>query len=108
MHAAITGSKPEETVQKVIDLIESAAIEEGDPDLAEEVINQKDHSGVHPLFLAVYCGNVEVTKYLLANGASAALASDSTNATLLHICAERGHTEICEIVCQASPELIFV
>ena len=99
LHAAITGERASEAVQKVIDLIESAAVEEGDPDLADKIINQKDMSGVHPLFLAVYCGNVEVTKYLLANGADAAKASDTTNATLLHICAERGHSEICSVVC---------
>mmetsp|Transcript_47667 Transcript_47667/g.62996 ORF Transcript_47667/g.62996 Transcript_47667/m.62996 type:complete len:101 (-) Transcript_47667:394-696(-) len=65
LHAAITGDKALETVQKLVDLIESAAIEEGDPDLAEATVNQKDLSGIHPLFLAVFCGNADVTKYLL-------------------------------------------
>ena len=65
LHAAITGEKPLETVQHLVDLIESAAIDEGDPDLSETIVNKKDESGVHPLFLAVFCGNLEVTQFLL-------------------------------------------
>ena len=91
-----------------MDLIESAAIDEGDPDMAEQIINKKDESGVHPLFLAVYCGNVEVTKFLLANGAKPALASDNHKATLLHICAERGYAELTKMICEADPSLVFI
>ena len=107
LHAAITGQNPLETVQHLVDLIESAAIDEGDPDLADTVINKKDQSEVHPLFLAVYSGNLEVTKFLLDSGAKTALASDAHGATLLHICAERGYSELTKVVCEADPQLVF-
>jgi len=90
-----------------MDLIESAAIDDGDPDLADTMINKKDESGVHPLYLAVYCGHLDVTKFLLDNGAKPSLASDVQKATLLHICAERGYTELTTVICKADPELVF-
>ena len=84
-----------------------AAIDEGDPDYVETILNKKDESGIHPLFLSVFAGNLDLTKLLLENGADPMKASDPRGATLLHICAERGYEDLCALICVTSPELVF-
>ena len=107
LHAAITGQKPLETVQLLIDKYEEISIDEAEPDYVEKMLNQKDESHIHPLFLSTFMGNTEVTKLLLTNGANPMTASDPNGVTLLHICAERGYTELTEVICKAAPKLIF-
>ena len=107
LHAAITGQKPLETVQLLIDKYEAISVDDAEPDYIEKMLNLKDESQIHPLFLAVFQGNVDVTKLLLAQGAEPEAASDPNGVTLLHICAERGYKELAQMICQAAPRLIF-
>ena len=54
LHAAITGQKPEDAVQCLLNRF--------DEDFKlKEMVNKKDMSGVHPLFLSCFSGNFEVT-----------------------------------------------
>ena len=82
-------------------------MDEDDPDYVENSVNRKDQSHIHPLFLAVFAGNIELTKALLKQGSDPMQASDSNNVTLLHICAERGYSEITNLICDTAPKLIF-
>lgn len=83
------------------------AIEECEPDFVETIVNKKDLSEIHPLFLSVFQGNTDVTKALLEQGADPMQASDPNGVTLLHICAERGYSELCALICVVSPLLVF-
>lgn len=83
------------------------AIEDCLPDFVENILNKKDLSGIHPLFLSVFQGNTDVTKALLEEGADPMQASDPNGVTLLHICAERGYSELCALICVVSPLLVF-
>jgi hypothetical protein len=56
--------------------------------------NQMDLSGVSPLMLACYVGDLAIVTLLLQNGANPLIASNSENITCLHVCAERGFLEI--------------
>ena len=107
LHAAITGQKPLETTQLLIDKFEAISVDEGDVDYVETMVNLKDLSHIHPLYLSVFMGNIEVTKLLIDQGADPMSASDSSGVTLLHICAERGYSEIASLLCEVSPTLIF-
>ena len=55
----------------------------------------------------MFCGNIELTKLLLENGADPMKASDSNGVSLLHICAERGYNEIAMLICDVAPELVL-
>ena len=91
LHAAISGQKPEETVK--------ALIEQFDEDKKmKEMVNKKDLSGIHPIFLSCFSGNFEVTLLLIKSGADLTQAHNETGATPLHICAERGFHEIAELL----------
>ena len=35
------------------------------------------------------------------------LASDPSGVTLLHICAERGYSELAKVICDEAPKLVF-
>ena len=91
----------------LIEKYEAISVDDGEPDYIEKMMNLKDESGIHPLFLAVFQGNTEVTKIMLQQGADPMIASDPNGVTLLHICAERGYSEIAKMICQAAPTLIF-
>lgn len=107
LHAAITGQKPTETVKLLIEKYEAISIDDAEPDYVEKMVNMKDESFIHPLFLTVFMGNTEVTKLLLDQGADPMAASDPNGVTLLHICAERGYEKLAAMICQAAPSLIF-
>lgn len=79
------------TTRFLVEKLEEISIDEGEPDYLETVLNRKDLSDIHPLFLSVFSGNLEITKYLLEQGSDPMLASDKNGVTLLHICAERGY-----------------
>ena len=91
----------------MIDKYEAISVDDGDSDYVEKMVNKKDESQIHPLFLAVFMGNIEVTKLLLAQGADPISASDPNGVTILHICAERGYSELAKLLCEAAPSLIF-
>ena len=79
MHSAITGSNPIKTVSLLLIMDKS-------------IVNEADLTGVTPLFLAVFTGNLDVVLLLLESGADPLKASKK--ASPLHICAERGFFEI--------------
>lgn len=91
----------------MIEKYEEISVDDGDPDYVEKMVNMKDDSKIHPLFLATFMGNKEVTKFLLAQGADPLSASDQNGVTLLHICAERGYSELASLLCSTSPSLVF-
>ena len=73
----------------------------------KEMVNKKDESGVHPLFLSCFTGNLELTKLLIESGADPAMASNNLNVSPLHVCAERGFHELAELLLEEAPELVF-
>lgn len=95
------------TTRFLVEKLEEISIDEGEPDYLETVLNRKDLSDIHPLFLSVFSGNLEITKYLLEQGSDPMLASDKNGVTLLHICAERGYEQLTNVICKAAPKLIF-
>ena len=62
------------------------------------MVNKKDLSGIHPIFLSCFSGNFEVTLLLIKSGADLTQAYNETGTTPLHICAERGFHEIAELL----------
>ena len=71
------------------------------------MVNKKDLSGVHPLFLSCYTGNFEVTLLLIESGADPSQAHNETGATPLHVCAERGFNEIAELILDQHPDQLY-
>ena len=71
------------------------------------MVNKKDLSGVHPLFLSCFTGNFELTLLLIESGSDPLKAHNEVGATVLHICAERGFHEIAELILDQNPELLY-
>ena len=42
LHAAITGQKPLETTQLLVEKFETISVDEGDPDYVDRMVNMKD------------------------------------------------------------------
>ena len=107
IHAAVTGQKPLETVKFLVEKLEEIAVDEGETDYVEKVLNKKDLSHVHPLFLSVFSGNYDVTKFLIDSGSDPMASYDHNGATILHICGERGYNEITTLICKQAPQMMF-
>ena len=71
------------------------------------MVNKKDLSGIHPIFLSCFTGNFEVTLLLIESGGELEQAHNETGATPLHICAERGFNEIAELLLDTYPDMLF-
>ncbi|CAI2371647.1 unnamed protein product [Moneuplotes crassus] len=69
-------------------------------------VNQPDHEGCTPLYMACYKGNHSVAKYLLDNGANpGVLCVNGSNS--LHICAERDFMDVLKLLCEHQKDLIY-
>lgn len=100
LHAAISGKKPEVSVKVLIEQFD-------EDNRTVEMVNKKDLSGIHPLFLSSFTGNLEITQLLIESGSDPAQASNESNATPLHICAERGFDEMSELLLDILPDLLW-
>jgi len=57
--------------------------------------------------LACFLGDVSLVQLLIENGADPLLASTKSNVTVLHVCAERGFSDIARIIITKCPSLVF-
>ena len=70
----------------------------------KQLLNSKDKSLTHPLFLAAYLNRIEVTQMLLKHGSNPKQTAHPINkANVLHICAERGFEELAAIFVENCP-----
>lgn len=99
LHSAISGKQPVTTVEFLIQFLR-----EKEPDSLIQFLNSPDESGVTPLFLAVYTGNVDVCNALIEAGADPMQSTQKVSP--LHICAERGFHDISLALLTRSPELV--
>ena len=64
LHAAVSGKQPQLTVEFIIQFLKDK-----EPESLHTLLNSADESGVTPIFLAVYTGNLEVCQALIDAGA---------------------------------------
>ena len=57
--------------------------------------------------LAAFVGDTSIVSLLIESGADPQLASTKQNATVLHVCGERGFYDIARIVLTKCPSLVF-
>ena len=60
-------------------------------------VNQTDTIGNSPLYIATFKGNLQLVKFLLANGADPWLKGPK-GSTVLHVCAERNFLEVAQAI----------
>jgi ankyrin repeat protein len=60
-------------------------------------VNQTDRSGISPLYVGVYTGNISIVKLLLSKKADPWIKGHNSS-TVLHICAERNFVEIAKLI----------
>lgn len=99
LHAAVSGKQPLATVEFIIQLLQDK-----EPASLLTLLNSADESGVTPLFLAVYTGNVEVVQILIDAGADP--MESTKKVSPMHVCAERGFHDIALALLTRSPELM--
>ena len=73
----------------------------------KNLVNSKDPNGVAPLMLACFVGDISVVQLLIESGSDPLLASTASNATILHVCGERGFLEIAQMVLAKCPGLVY-
>ena len=100
LHSAIVSQKADVIVPLLLECYDELH-------RTKEMVNKKDESGIHPLFLSCFTGNFELTKLLMESGADPSQSSNNHNVSPLHICAERGFHELAELLLEESPELVF-
>ena len=102
IHASVLGQDPAKVLECILDLLEDS-----EEFTFEDLVNTKDLEGIHPLYLSVHSGNIELTQIMLECGADPIQATEPKHGkNLLHVVAELGHDELAQIILDANPALL--